>query len=261
MQRAVKLFEAQGLVVIPAPVDFSVTQRDWEIFWQADWKTQLINLAPSVGSLIMDNLDDERIFWHPGIRIEGLAMNKLMDKRRILLGVTGSIAAYKAVELASKLTQAGAWVDVILTQAAEAFVRPLTFQSVTGRKAFCEADLWGAEGHVQHIGLAKNAELFLIAPATANTLAKLAHGQADNLLTVTALAAVCPILIAPAMDGGMYRTPGHPAQPGNSNQSRRVDPGTSPRSSGIGHGGCWAHAGASRNILPRCAGSWRRMER
>ena len=134
-------------------------------------------------------------------------MNKLMDKRRILLGVTGSIAAYKAVELASKLTQAGAWVDVILTQAAEAFVRPLTFQSVTGRKAYCEADLWGAEGHVQHIGLARNAELFLIAPATANTLAKLAHGQADNLLTVTALAAVCPLLIAPAMDGGMFVHP------------------------------------------------------
>ncbi len=134
-------------------------------------------------------------------------MNKLLKERHILLGVTGSIAVYKAVELASRLTQAGAVVDTILTPAAEAFVRPLTFQSVTGRKAYTEADLWGAEGHVQHIGLAKRAELLLIAPATANTLAKLAHGQADNLLTVTALAAVCPVMLAPAMDGGMYAHP------------------------------------------------------
>jgi phosphopantothenoylcysteine decarboxylase/phosphopantothenate--cysteine ligase len=134
-------------------------------------------------------------------------MNKLLKERHILLGVTGSIAVYKAVELASRLTQAGAVVDTILTPAAEAFVRPLTFQSVTGRKAYTEADLWGAEGHVQHIGLAKRAELLLIAPATANTLAKLAHGQADNLLTVTALAAVCPLMLAPAMDGGMYAHP------------------------------------------------------
>jgi phosphopantothenoylcysteine decarboxylase/phosphopantothenate--cysteine ligase len=134
-------------------------------------------------------------------------MNKLLKERHILLGVTGSIAVYKAVELASRLTQAGAVVDTILTPAAEAFVRPLTFQSVTGRKAYTEADLWGAEGHVQHIGLAKRADLLLIAPATANTLAKLAHGQADNLLTVTALAAVCPVMLAPAMDGGMYAHP------------------------------------------------------
>lgn len=131
-------------------------------------------------------------------------MIKVLNGRRILLGVTGSIAAYKAVELASRLTQAGAWVDVILTPAAEAFMRPLTFQSVTGRKVYTEVDLWGAEGHVQHIGLAKGADLLVIAPATANTLAKLAHGLADNLLSVTALAAVCPLLLAPAMDGGMY---------------------------------------------------------
>lgn len=139
-------------------------------------------------------------------------MNKVFSGRRILLGVTGSIAAYKAVELASRLTQGGAWVDVILTTAAEAFVRPLTFQSVTGRKAYTEADLWGAEGHVQHIGLAKSADLVLIAPATANTMAKLAHGLADNLLTVTTLAAVCPVLLAPAMDGGMFA---HPATRSN----------------------------------------------
>lgn len=139
-------------------------------------------------------------------------MIKVFSKRQILLGVSGSIAAYKAVELASRLTQADAWVDVILTPAAEAFVRPLTFQSVTGRKAYTEADLWGTEGHVQHIGLAKKADLLVIAPATANTMAKLAHGQADNLLTVTALASICPLLLAPAMDGGMFS---HPATQAN----------------------------------------------
>ncbi len=134
-------------------------------------------------------------------------MIKVLSERRVLLGVSGSIAAYKAVELASRLTQAGAWVDVVLTSAAEAFIRPLTFQSVTGRKAYTDADLWGAEGHVRHISLAREAELMVIAPVTANTLAKLAHGQADNQLTVAALAAMCPTVLAPAMDGGMFTHP------------------------------------------------------
>ncbi len=134
------------------------------------------------------------------------AMSIFSDKR-ILLGVTGSIAAYKSADLASKLTQAGAQVDVILTQATEKFITPLTFQSVTGRRVYTDADLWGNEAHVLHIGLSKNADLLLIAPSTANTIAKLAHGLADNLLTVTALAATCPILIAPAMDGGMFEAP------------------------------------------------------
>ena len=124
--------------------------------------------------------------------------------KHILLGVTGSIAAYKAADLASKLAQAGALVDVILTPSAEKFVTPLTFQSVTGRRAYTEADLWGSEAHVLHVGLAHQVNLLVIAPCTANTLAKLAHGQADNLLTVTALAATCPLLIAPAMESNMY---------------------------------------------------------
>lgn len=131
----------------------------------------------------------------------------IFSDKRILLGVTGSIAAYKSADLASKLTQAGAQVDVILTQATEKFITPLTFQSVTGRRVYTDADLWGNEAHVLHIGLSKNADLLLIAPSTANTIAKLAHGLADNLLTVTALAATCPILIAPAMDGGMFEAP------------------------------------------------------
>ncbi len=128
-------------------------------------------------------------------------------KKRIVLGVTGSIAAYKVVDLASKLAQHGAIVDVILTQAATNFVTPLTFQSVTGQPAFTEQDLWGSQGHVQHIGLARQANLVVIAPATANTIAKLAHGIADNLLTVTSLAARSPMILAPAMDAGMYSHP------------------------------------------------------
>ncbi|MCA9899143.1 MAG: bifunctional phosphopantothenoylcysteine decarboxylase/phosphopantothenate--cysteine ligase CoaBC [Anaerolineales bacterium] len=134
-------------------------------------------------------------------------MNKisLLDGKRILLGVTGSIACYKAVDLASKLTQAGAVVDVILTESAQQFVTPLTFRSVTGRPSF--TDMWSLDNHVQHVGLGETADLFVIAPATVHTIAKLAHGLADNLLTVTALAARCPILIAPAMDGGMYQHP------------------------------------------------------
>jgi phosphopantothenoylcysteine decarboxylase/phosphopantothenate--cysteine ligase len=138
-------------------------------------------------------------------------MTKFTDKR-ILLGVTGSIAVYKAVELASKLTQAGAQVDVILTPAAEKFVTPLTFQSVTGRKAYTDADLWGGQAHVLHVGLGQSADLLVIVPCTANTLGKLAHGIADNLLTITALAARCPLLVAPAMDAGIYT---HPATQDN----------------------------------------------
>ena len=138
-------------------------------------------------------------------------MSILSDKR-ITLGVTGSIAAYKAADLASKLTQAGAQVDVILTCAAQKFVTPLIFQSVTGRRAYTDSDLWGNEAHVLHVGLGHAADLLVIAPCTANTIARLAHGLADSLLAVTALAMQVPLLIAPAMDGGMYD---HPATQDN----------------------------------------------
>src|SRR5512137_270170 len=113
----------------------------------------------------------------------------IFANKHILLGITGSIAAYKAVELASRLTQAEAQVDVILTPAAEKFITPLTFQSVTGRKAFSDVDLWGGQAHVLHVGLGHSADLLVIAPATANTIASMAHGQADNLLCITSLAA------------------------------------------------------------------------
>ncbi|GAB4498906.1 MAG: bifunctional phosphopantothenoylcysteine decarboxylase/phosphopantothenate--cysteine ligase CoaBC [Anaerolineales bacterium] len=131
----------------------------------------------------------------------------IFEGKRILLGVTGSIAAYKAADFASKLTQAGAQVDVILTRAAQQFITALTFQSVTGRTAFTDADLWGGSGHVTHIGLGHTANALVIAPASANTLAKLAHGIADNLLSVTALANRGTLLLAPAMDGGMFAHP------------------------------------------------------
>jgi phosphopantothenoylcysteine decarboxylase / phosphopantothenate---cysteine ligase len=136
----------------------------------------------------------------------------IFSGKQILLGITGSIAAFKAADLASKLTQLDAHVDVILTPAAEKFISALTLQSVTGRPAYTEADLWGGEAQVLHVGLGKGAHLLVIAPCTANTIAKLAHGEADNLLTITALAARCPLLIAPAMDGGMYD---HPATQAN----------------------------------------------
>jgi len=132
--------------------------------------------------------------------------------KRIVLGVTGSIAAYKAADLASKLAQSGAIVETILTPDATRFVAPLTFQSVTGQPAYTDADLWGARAHVLHVGLAHQADLLVIAPLTAQTMAKLATGLADNLLTLTALAATCPLLIAPAMDAGMFA---HPATQAN----------------------------------------------
>jgi phosphopantothenoylcysteine decarboxylase/phosphopantothenate--cysteine ligase len=136
----------------------------------------------------------------------------IFNSKRILLGVSGSIAGYKAVDLASKLTQLGAAVDVVLTSAAINFISPLTFQSVTGRRTYVDADLWGPEGYVLHVNLGKQADLLVIAPATANTLAKLAYGQADNLLSLAALASTAPLLLAPAMDGGMYE---HPATQAN----------------------------------------------
>ena len=140
----------------------------------------------------------------------------LLRDKRIILGVCGSIAAYKAVDLASKLTQAGALVDVVMTEAAQRFVSPLSFQAVSGRPVY--TDMWRAESvgalpsHIAHVGLAEGADLLVIAPATANTIAKLAQGMADDLLSVTALAASSPLLIAPAMDGGMGE---HPATRAN----------------------------------------------
>ena len=137
-------------------------------------------------------------------------MATIFENKRIILGVTGSIACYKAVDLASKLTQKGAQVDVIVTDSAARFVSPLAFQSVTGRPVY--GDMWDDREHVQHVNLAETADLMIVAPATANTIAKLANGMADNLLTLTAVGLRAPLMVAPAMDGGMFA---HPATVAN----------------------------------------------
>ncbi len=128
----------------------------------------------------------------------------ILDGKRIILGVCGSIAAYKVVELARKLTLAGAQVDVILTAAAERFVGSATFQALTGRPVF--TDLWALpeDGRVGHVSLGAKADLVIVAPATANTLAHLAAGLCDDLLTTTVLATSAPVLCAPAMNPQMY---------------------------------------------------------
>ena len=126
--------------------------------------------------------------------------------RRIVLGVTGGIAAYKAVEVASRLKKAGADVRVIMTRAATSFVTPLTFREITGQ-AVTET-MWGEpHHHVEHIALAEFAELVLVAPATANFVAKAAAGMADDMLTTCVLATRAPLLIAPAMNTGMWKNP------------------------------------------------------
>ncbi|MGA2111598.1 MAG: bifunctional phosphopantothenoylcysteine decarboxylase/phosphopantothenate--cysteine ligase CoaBC [Anaerolineales bacterium] len=130
-----------------------------------------------------------------------------LNGKHIVLGVSGSVAAYKAVDLASRLTQGGALVEAVLTEAAGRFVTPLSFQSVTGRAAYTDSDLWSGPAHVLHIGLARQADLLLVAPATAHTIAKLASGSGEDLLALTALACRCPLVLAPAMDGGMLDHP------------------------------------------------------
>jgi len=128
----------------------------------------------------------------------------VLSGKRVTLGVTGSIAAFKAVALASALHQAGAIVDVALTRDAQRFVQPLSFQAITHRPVF--DDLWapGMETDIAHVTLGRESDLIVVAPATANMLAKLAHGLADDPVSVTALAARCPLLVAPAMDAGMF---------------------------------------------------------
>jgi phosphopantothenoylcysteine decarboxylase/phosphopantothenate--cysteine ligase len=137
---------------------------------------------------------------------------RVLSGKRVTLGVTGSIAAYKAVGLASALHQAGAIVDVAMTPDAQRFVQPLSFQAITHRPVF--ADLWapGIETDIAHVTLARESALVVVAPATANTLARLAHGLADDPVSVTVLAARCPVVVAPAMDAGMYT---HPATAAN----------------------------------------------
>ena len=129
----------------------------------------------------------------------------MLQGRRILVGVGGGIAAYKVATLVSSLSKAGAIVRVILTASAEQFVTALTFATLSRHRAYSDRDFWQAEhGKPLHIELGEWAELFILAPLTANTLGKLAYGLADNLLTNTVLASRCPILLAPAMNTDMW---------------------------------------------------------
>lgn len=131
----------------------------------------------------------------------------MLRDRRIVFGVSGGIAAYKAADVVSKLQQAGALVDVILTERAAEFVRPLTFSTLSHRPVY--TDLWEPTGEAaaRHIELGRQAELLLIAPATANTIARLAHGFADDILSAVALATPAPLLLVPAMEHHMYHHP------------------------------------------------------
>ncbi len=125
-----------------------------------------------------------------------------MKDARVLLCVTGGIAAYKAAALTSTLVQRGAIVDVIMTAEAERFIAPLTFSSLTARPVY--TSLWDAPERIPHIRLVREANVALVVPATANVIAKLAHGIADDLVTAALLAARIPVLLAPAMNDAMY---------------------------------------------------------
>lgn len=128
----------------------------------------------------------------------------MLKGKTILLGVTGSIAAYKIAGLASALVKAGASVHVLMTENAVNFINPITFETLTGHKCLVDTFDRNFEFSVEHVSLAKTADLFLVAPASANVIGKLAHGIADDMLTTTFMACTCPKLVSPAMNTRMY---------------------------------------------------------
>ena len=127
--------------------------------------------------------------------------------REVLIGVSGGIAAYKVADLTSQLVQAGAKVTVVMTVAAHRFIGQTTFEALTGRPVYTE--MFDAQEHHigEHIGLARRADLFVIAPATAHVIGRIAHGLADDLLTTLALTVKCPVIMAPAMNNEMWSKP------------------------------------------------------
>ncbi len=129
----------------------------------------------------------------------------MLTGKRILLGVTGSIAAYKAVELTRELVKRGAEVQVVMTEAATRFVAPLTFETLSRQPVLLDMFSLAYGSHIGHIEATARADLFVIAPATAHTIAKLAHGLADDFLSNIYLASRCPVMLAPAMDSDMYQ--------------------------------------------------------
>jgi phosphopantothenoylcysteine decarboxylase/phosphopantothenate--cysteine ligase len=176
-----------------------------------------------------------------------------IDGREIVLGVTGSIAAYKAVLLLRELTAAGARVTVCLSGNAKHFVGPLTFRTLSGRPVL--DDLFDPQSNaaVEHVTIAERAHAMVIAPATANLLAKAAHGLADDALTTLLLAARCPVLVAPAMDGGMWE---HAAVMDNVAILRRrgvtvLEPDAGPLASGLSGKGRLPETGVIMDALLR----------
>ena len=135
-----------------------------------------------------------------------------LANKHVVLGVTGSIACYKALDLASKLVQAGALVDTIMSYGATQFITPLAFQSITHRAVVTDSFDPNSEYSVEHVALAQQADVIVVAPATVHCIAKMALGLADDPLTTTIVAAKCPLVVAPAMDGNMYD---HPATQSN----------------------------------------------
>jgi len=131
----------------------------------------------------------------------------MLSNKTIILGITGSIAAYKAADIASQLTQAGAKVNVIMTKEAIEFISPVTLRAITGRPVVTKMFDLASEFSIEHISLAEAADIVVIAPATANIIAKLAAGIADDMLCCTVLATKAPVLIAPAMETNMYNNP------------------------------------------------------
>ena len=172
--------------------------------------------------------------------------------KRILLGVSGSIAAYKAADLASKLTQGGAEVDVLMTYSATRFVTPLTFRSITHRPVLVDLFDPDSPEAIEHVALAQAAHILVVAPATAHMLAKLALGLADDPISVTALATGAPLLIAPAMDANMWE---HPAVQQNVNTlvergATIVGPGEGRLASGLTG---WGRLAETPELLGRIA--------
>jgi phosphopantothenoylcysteine decarboxylase/phosphopantothenate--cysteine ligase len=131
----------------------------------------------------------------------------MLTGKHVVLGVCGGIAAYKVVELASRLTKEGALVDVVMSEAATKFVTPLTFQAITHRTVAVDMFRLEGESNITHVSLGVAADVVVVAPATAHTVAKLALGLADDLVVTTALASTAPLIVAPAMEEHMYRHP------------------------------------------------------
>ena len=130
-----------------------------------------------------------------------------LSEKNIVLGVTGSIACYKGIDLASKLTQSGAFVEVIMTKSSMRFISPLSFKSITHRDVVTDIFDPKSKQAVSHVMLAENADAVVVAPATANSIAKIAYGLSDDALGTTILATKSPVIVAPAMDGNMFNNP------------------------------------------------------